>query len=178
MQPQLETANLILRPFTLADAKRVQQLAGEKIIADMTANVPHPYEDGMAEQWIGLHAQEYAEGKAIVYAVVKRQNSELVGAMSISGIANGVGELGYWIGTPFWGQGIATESAQALLQFAFSEVKLSKVIAYHLPENPASGRVMAKVGFGKIGMREKYGLELVYSELEQAAFISEKLVSA
>jgi hypothetical protein len=46
----LETARLLLRPFTVADAPDVQRLAGEREIASTTLHVPHPYEDGMAEQ--------------------------------------------------------------------------------------------------------------------------------
>jgi len=57
--PTLETTRLILRPFTVADAPDVQRLAGDREIASSTLNVPHPYEDGMAEQWIGTHQEKY-----------------------------------------------------------------------------------------------------------------------
>ena len=49
-RPTLETTRLVLRPFTLADASDVQRLAGARAIASTTLNIPHPYEDGMAEQ--------------------------------------------------------------------------------------------------------------------------------
>jgi hypothetical protein len=51
-RPTLHTVRLVLRPFELAPAQDVQRLAGEKAIADTTANIPHPYLDGMAEQWM------------------------------------------------------------------------------------------------------------------------------
>ncbi len=53
--PTLQTERLMLRPFHVADAPRVKELAGAWEIAATTANVPHPYEEGMAEAWIGAH---------------------------------------------------------------------------------------------------------------------------
>ena len=52
MQPNIETNRLVLRPFRLSDSERVAHLAGEKVIAEMTANIPHPYESNMAVEWI------------------------------------------------------------------------------------------------------------------------------
>jgi hypothetical protein len=54
-QPTLETPRLVLRPFTLEDAPAVQRLAGAKEVAATMLAVPHPYEDGIAEQWISTH---------------------------------------------------------------------------------------------------------------------------
>jgi RimJ/RimL family protein N-acetyltransferase len=51
-RPTLKTKRLILRPHTLDDAKELQRLIGDRAIADTTTNIPHPYEDGMAEEWI------------------------------------------------------------------------------------------------------------------------------
>jgi ribosomal-protein-alanine N-acetyltransferase len=54
-RPTLETARSVLRPFILADAPDVQRLAGERDVASTTRNIPHPYANGMAEQWIRTH---------------------------------------------------------------------------------------------------------------------------
>lgn len=55
-------------------------------------------------------------------------------------------ELGYWLGVSYWGQGFGTEAARAMIEFGFSTLALHRVQAHHLGNNPASGRIMQKVG--------------------------------
>ncbi len=136
-----------MRPFRLSDAPVVQLLAGERDIADTTMNIPHPYGDGMAEEWIVGHKSAYEDGKAITFAIVVRDNDSLVGAIGLR-IDRGCNkaELGYWVGKPFWNRGYATEAAIALLAFGFDELQLNRIHAAHLARNPSSGRVMEKSG--------------------------------
>jgi len=56
-------------------------------------------------------------------------------------------ELGYALGKAYWGQGIATEAAQAAVRFGFESAKLDRIIAVVVPENIASWRVLEHVGF-------------------------------
>ncbi len=72
-QPTLETARLRLRPFRMADAEVVQRLAGDRAVADTTLNIPHPYEDGMAEKWISNHRDWFERGQQAVFAVTLKQ---------------------------------------------------------------------------------------------------------
>lgn len=147
MQPILVTSRLELRPFTIDDAPAVQALAGAREIADTTVTIPHPYEDGVAERWIASHAPAYAEGRRITYAVVQRLEGRLIGAIGLAIDADHArGELGYWIGVPYWNRGYASEAAREMVRFAFDELALNRVFAHHLVRNPASGRVMQKVG--------------------------------
>ena len=146
-QPTIETERLILRPFRLSDAQVVQSLAGERDIADTTMNIPHPYEDGMAEKWISGHALVYEEGKAVTFAIVLRDGNSLVGAVGLTIDRRfDKAELGYWVGKPFWNHGYATEAAMALLTYGFEELHLNRIQAAHLARNLASGRVMEKIG--------------------------------
>ncbi len=104
-QPPIETARLQLRPFELSDAAEVQRLAGEREIADTTSNIPHPYDDGMAEEWIATHQPELSEGKAVTYAIVRADSGQLVGAIGLTiDPALQEAELGYWVGKPYWSQ--------------------------------------------------------------------------
>ena len=146
-QPSIETARLILRPFRPTDAQAVQALAGERAIADTTMNIPHPYEDGMAEEWIAGREVAYKEGTAVTLAMVLRDDGSLIGAIGLTvDRRSNKGELGYWVGKPFWNRGYATEAASALVAFAFEELRLNRIHAKHFARNPSSGRVMEKVG--------------------------------
>jgi [ribosomal protein S5]-alanine N-acetyltransferase len=146
-QPVLEGRRLRLRPFTLADAPAVHALAGDREIASTTLNIPHPYEDGMAEAWIETHAPRYAQGELANFAITERQQDELVGAIGLVILAEHArAELGYWVGVPFWKRGYATEAVALVLRFGFERLALNRIYAMHLVRNPASGRVMQKVG--------------------------------
>jgi RimJ/RimL family protein N-acetyltransferase len=156
--PTLEGEHLVLRPFGLADAAEVQRLAGDFAVADTTLNVPHPYEDGMAEAWIGSHASAWEEGSLAAFAVTRRRDGQLLGAISLKMQPGGdVAELGYWIGSPFWGKGYATEAARLLIGFGFTSLGLARIAARHFARNPASGRVMQKIGMLKTGVDRQAG---------------------
>jgi RimJ/RimL family protein N-acetyltransferase len=146
-QPTLTTERLILRPFTPEDAGAVQRLAGDRAVADTTARIPHPYLDGMAEAWIATHPQQFQARQECTFAVVLRDTSELIGGVNLTlNMTHRRGELGYWIGREFWRSGYRTEAAQAVVRYGFSVLWLHRIHACHLVRNPASGRVMQKLG--------------------------------
>ena len=156
-QPILKTERLILRPFNLLDAKRVQELAGDKRIADTTLLIPHPYPDGAAEEWISTHASNAKSGDEFVFAITLKDSLELIGAIGlvINKMFNS-GEAGYWVGVPYWNKGYITEALGIIIDFAFTELKLNKVHAHHFAHNEASGRVMIKNGMQKEGHFRKH----------------------
>ena len=146
-RPTLETERLVLRPFDLSDAPRVQLLAGDRAVAATTKTIPHPYENGMAEQWIGAHQDRFEKGRDVVFAVTQKNGGELIGAIGLTlNLAQENAELGYWIGKPYWRCGYCTEAGHVVLRYAFAELRLHRVHARHLAHNPASGRVMQKLG--------------------------------
>lgn len=159
-QPTLNTERLVLRPFTLADAVDVQRLAGDKAIASTTMNIPHPYEDGMAEEWIGTHQEEFDGGKSVTFAIVRAQDDALIGAISlVIGRQHRHAELGYWVGKPYWGNGYCTEAAREVLDYGFQVLDLHRIYARHLARNPASGRVMIKIGMQYEGCMRQHVLK-------------------
>ncbi|MCP4567417.1 MAG: GNAT family N-acetyltransferase [FCB group bacterium] len=146
-QTTLETERLILRRFNLKDAPRVQLLAGDKAIAETTLNIPHPYEDGMAEEWIGTHEDQRNAGKLENFAIVQKEDNNLVGAIGLV-IKREFesAEMGYWVGKPYWGKGYCTEAARAVLKYGFEQLELNRIHAHYMVSNSASAKVMEKIG--------------------------------
>ena len=125
----------------------MQRLAGDRDLAATVTNVPHPYKDGMAEEWISSHDAEFQTGSAVVLAIVITSCEELVGAIGLHvNKKNLWAELGYWIGKPYWNKGYCTEAARAIVRYGFDQLHVNRIQARHMTKNPASGRVMAKVG--------------------------------
>ena len=147
IRPAIETERLLLRPFGAGDAARVAQLAGAREVAATTANIPHPYALSDAEGWIAGQQDAWESGADATFAVTLREDGVLIGAIALRIERDHErAELGYWIGVPYWGQGYATEAARAVLSFGFDQLGLNRVFARHMSSNPASGRVMEKIG--------------------------------
>ncbi|MFP4563458.1 MAG: GNAT family N-acetyltransferase [Bacteroidota bacterium] len=151
--PIITLERLVLRPFTLDDAKLIQKYAGDKEIAKMTLNIPHPYEDGMAEEWINTHFDDYNNGKSLTLAITNKKEKYLIGAIGLRlNKKYEHAELGYWIGKKYWNNGYCTEAAKGIIKYGFNEMNLNRIYASHLKKNPASGRVMEKVGMKYEGL--------------------------
>jgi 8-oxo-dGTP diphosphatase len=147
---RIETPRLLLRPLRMEDATDIQRMAGEWEVARYTANIPHPYEAGMAEAWIKSHRDDFE----IVFAVERRQDGALVGCIGVEpDAATREAEFGYWIGMPYWGAGYATEALSALVDYAFVTLGAERARAAAMPDNRASIRVQEKVGFTYVGVK-------------------------
>lgn len=172
--PNLKTERLVLRPFSLKDAPLVQQLAGDLAVAETTLNIPHPYGDGMAEQWIRTHQPDFEQGKSVTFAIALHETDAVIGAISLRIERFNRASMGYWIGTPYWGKGYCTEAAQAVIAYGFNELELNKIYATYLPRNPASGRVMEKAGMRYEGHLRQHVLKNgVYEDLKLYATLRE-----
>ena len=179
-RPTLTTERLILRPYTLDDAPELQRLFGERDVAATMANIPYPYEDGMAEEWIGTHQESFEKGEAIEFAITHRQEGFLIGGIGLRIDKHSeLAEIGYWIGKPYWRKGYGTEAAHAVLKYGFEVLGLNRINGRYFKRNPASGSIMQKIGmkhegcqrqafkkWGKFEDFELYGI--LRSEYERA----------
>ncbi|MCS6291971.1 MAG: GNAT family N-acetyltransferase [Nitrospira sp.] len=155
--PSLKTARLLLRPFQLSDAPDIQRLAGAKEIAAGTF-LPHPYDSGMAEQWIAEQERAYEGGTAVSFAITLADNATFIGSIGLDIVQiHRHARLGYWLGIPYWNQGYGTEAVRAVLRYGFMQLNLHRIYSPHFQGNAASGRVLQKVGMTYEGrMREHY----------------------
>lgn len=168
-RPTIQTDRLVLRPFSLTDAPAVQRLAGDRDIASTTLSIPHLYEDSMAEQWINTHQERYEKGELVNFAITFSSDKPLIGAIGLSiNQPYESAELGYWIGKPYWNRGYCTEAAKAAVQYAFAELGLNRVYTTYLKRNPASGRVMQKIGMTYEGRLREHVIKWgTFEDLEQ-----------
>jgi len=155
-QPTLHTKRLILRPFALTDAPELQRLAGAPEIAATTLSIPYPYPNGLAEMWIKGHPAMFETGNGVAFAITRQRDTTLVGCVGLQcDVANRNAELGYWIGVPYWNRGYATEAARIVVAFGFAYFGLHRIKASYFGSNPASGRVMEKIGMRYEGRRRE-----------------------
>jgi [ribosomal protein S5]-alanine N-acetyltransferase len=153
-QQALATERLILRPLTLDDAPRFQQLAGRREIADTMVSIPHPCSEQQAKDWITAHTDACAQGKSVIFAIESKQEMQLIGTAGLRDIdqEHCRAEMGMWIGVEWWGRGYATEAARAILDHGFESLGLNRIYDHHMVRNPASGRVLEKIGMMKEGL--------------------------
>jgi ribosomal-protein-alanine N-acetyltransferase len=108
---------------------------------------------------LGVYAREMETGHAWPFFVFDPSGCTLYGAITLSNVRRGVAEtgtLGYWIGQPFAGKGIATAAVRTVSRFAFQSARLHRLEASCLPTNLASRRVLEKAGFVKEGEARAY----------------------
>ncbi len=152
---RLETERLWLRWPRAADAEEIRRHAGDPDVALMTAHIPHPYEPGDADAFIRAARDENASGRGLHLAVTfKNRPNEPIGLVGLLGADHrGTATLGFWLGKPFWGQGITGEAASALIDLAFGVTTIERIVSSARIENESSRRLHVKLGFESLGVR-------------------------
>jgi len=135
-----------IRPLSRDDVERVQELASDPAVAEMT-RLPSPYPPDGAAKFFEQSQTERREGRGFVFALVA--GGELVGLCSLRDVGSEPesAELGYWIGRPYWGRGLASAGAASVVAWGFGELELRRLFARTMERNAASARVLEKLGF-------------------------------
>jgi len=145
--PVLETERLTLRAPRHEDVKALAALINDRRIAVNLAVVPHPYSVDDAKQFIETVNKGDSEAGFMITL-----DGALIGGCGMH-LREGVPEIGYWLGVPYWGRGFATEAARAVIDYAFGDLGYETLQAGARVTNPASRRVLEKCAFQWTGVR-------------------------
>lgn len=147
---------LTMRPLDGRDVADILALAAAPEIAANTF-VPQPYPPEAAREFVRDRQEKWRNDEDYVFALIEKRSEAFVGCMGIHPVHEHFrAEVGYWIGTPYWGRGYATEALRLLIRFGFERLKLNRIEAGHFAHNPASGRVMQKADMRYEGLRRKF----------------------
>jgi len=151
------TERLTLRPLELRDGEAMERLAGDREVADTALNIPHPYPQGSAVGFIQARHEAAARGDGYSFAVTLTEEEGLIGVVGLHvHKPHHMAELAYWIGKPHWRNGYCTEAAARVVRFAFEELGLNRVFAAAMTRNPASYKVMEKIGMQPEGILRQH----------------------
>lgn len=169
-------SGVVLRPLQAADDREIVRYCSDEALARYTLNIPHPYPPEGARDWLALSWRKAALGLGWSWAITlpEEQGAALVGVISL----HWNGELAWWVGVPWQNRGLATRAARLVKGFAFDQLQLPALTARHMPDNLASGRVMAKLGMHYRGRRQLSGrqpCEVSYWRLDRAPTLPNSL---
>jgi ribosomal-protein-alanine N-acetyltransferase len=146
MNEELETERLLLRPVCADDLPKVAALMADYDVAKNLSTAPHPYTLADAEAFYAKHSESRERGNAHVFVLIRKSDGTFIGKNGLHA-KDGVVEMGYWLGKPYWNQGFGTEAARRVLAFGFEDLKLERIVAGWFGDNPASGRILSKLAF-------------------------------
>lgn len=151
---QTNRPSCCLRPWTKEDIPALLHNANNrKVWRNLTDAFPHPYTEAAADQWISLANQEAPS----IHLAIDLDGGAIgaIGIIAGQGIARHTGLFGYWLGEAHWGKGIATSAALAMRDYALSASLFERLEAQVFAWNPASMRVLEKVGFVREGVHKR-----------------------
>lgn len=158
--PLIEGRIVKLRELSIGDAIDISRLMTYNI-SKLLWEVPFPYSLQNASSFIDSSHREFRSLKTVNFAILYKRNAESSGLVGVIGlkninIENRKANLGYWIGESFWGNGIASESVELVINYAFSVLKLEEVCAFVYSQNRPSIRVLEKNNMTRVGNVNEY----------------------
>ena len=143
-----------VRSYRISDLRSLVKYANNKNVSiNLTDRFPYPYRERDARRWLQFVTAHEPETN---FAIASED--EVIGGIGFElkdDIYRLTAEIGYWVGEPFWGKGIATEAVKAVTQYAFEHFGLERIYANVFESNPASARVLEKAGYTQEGLLRK-----------------------
>lgn len=143
--PIIETERLILSKLEEKDIPFIVEYLQHRIYSDLTSNIPYPYTESDARFWLRMSKDAFENNTGYTFGI-RNKEGHIIGAIGLHDREDDKAELGYWLGIPYWSKGYVTEAAKAIVDFGFNELGFHKIFATHFLHNPASGRIMEKIG--------------------------------
>jgi len=145
---QFQTERLLLRPWTVNDAESLYEYAKDPLVGPIAGWPVHTSIENSREVIRNvLSADE-------TYAVCLKKDNKAIGSIGLSigeksniEISSDEAEIGYWIGVPFWGQGLIPEAVRELMKYSFEELGIKKLWCGYFEGNEKSKRAQEKCGF-------------------------------
>lgn len=138
---------LLLRPIFEEDWQAIHAGINDFGVVGMLASAPWPYREEDAREFAATPVSR--NSLRFVITLPGQHGAPLIGTIGIESGKHGW-ELGYWLARPYWGRGYATEAGRAVIEIA-STLGIDHIQAGYALDNPASGRVLAKIGFRETG---------------------------
>jgi ribosomal-protein-alanine N-acetyltransferase len=155
---RLDCGCCVLRPWNEGDESSLVRHANNyEVWRHMRDQFPHPYNREAADEWIALVEQRNPQ----TYFAVEVHGEAVggIGLMLKSDVERCSAEIGYWLGEAVWGRGIATAAVQALTDYGFKAFGLTRIFAVPFANNPASMRVLEKVGYVREGVMRRSAIK-------------------
>lgn len=149
---ELLTNRLLLRKFKDEDAREMVNILKDKEVASTTLMLPYPCPLEKSKEIIDGYLNDQKHYKTIRWAITLRNNNKFIGGIRL--VPNNrfnSAEIGFWLGKDFWRNGYTFEAAEAVIKFAFGELKLNRLEAHAMTENMSSIKLMEKLGFNQEG---------------------------
>lgn len=145
---RLFTERLVLRPTVPGDVERALEIRSNHEVARNLASATIPPDTEKMTNWFAGHAEEWRRGTA--YRLAITLDSRLIGICDIFDVAEGQGEIGYWLDRVVWGRGFGLEAAERLVRFAVEDVGLTSLRAGCADDNAASAAILTRLGFTRL----------------------------
>ena len=154
---EFKSERFLMRPPVAKDARQNACCVNYESMARNLARLPHPYTPDDALDWVAY--TEKARAQETEYAfVITHQEAGTIGSVGFNRTSGDAWEIGYWVDRAVQGKGVATEAAAALLAWGEQQFGVTQFTAGHFKDNPASGRVLDKLGFQRVGEKLLYSM--------------------
>ena len=156
------TEAIQLTEFRPTDKAALVEYLSDWEVYRRTLRIPHPYTPEDADRWLANLEQVASRDAHDFHWAIRDLEGQLIGGIGLEGqgaTRSHRAEIGYWLGRPFWGQGIMSAVVGAVCREAFETLGLAKITAHVLPSNEASARVLVKNGFEQEGFFRRHFLK-------------------